>query len=256
MKEQKGAKRRVRLERFAPFIAFVIIYLLLEAAVALFRIPETVLPTPTAIFHRLFTTFSTELGYHMWVTFQTVIIGMVIGTPLGILIGSFVSQSISAEHVLYPYIIVLVTMPMVAILPIILTWVGFGPMARIIVIICQVCPIVTLNSLTGFRSVSREKLNLSASVGATKFQTFTRVIFPNALPYVFTGLRLGGIFATTTTIAAELVSSSEGLGNRVVYYSRIVEPESAYSCIILIAVIGVCFYSLLSFIERKVVVWT
>lgn len=255
-KELSIKKRRFDVTELAPVFAFFIIFFALEAAVYLFHIPETILPAPSAIIYRLVTTFVPELAYHMWATFKTVGIGMVIGAPLGILVGSFVSQSKNAEAVLYPYIIILVTMPMVAILPIILTWVGFGPTARVIVIICQVIPIVTLNSLTGFMSISQEKRNLGASIGASKLQTFGKIIFPNALPYVFTGLRLGGIFATTTTIAAELVASSEGLGNRVIYYSRIVEPESAYSCIILIAVIGVALYMTLTAIEKKVVVWT
>ena len=157
----------------------------------------------------------------------------------------------SGERVLYPYVVAIVTIPMVAMLPILMFWTGFGMTARVVVVICQVVPIVTLQSLTGFSGVEKKKVNLGLSVGASKLTRFVKIVFPNALPYVFTGMRLGSIFATTATISAELISSSEGLGNRVIYFSKLVATESTFACILLIAAIGVTWFLLLSYIEKK-----
>lgn len=255
MKEKKQGKNWGIWNKMAPVLTFVIIFIIWEGGIRLFHVSRTILPPITAIVHTLVTTFASELALHAWCTLRAVLLGMAIGVPCGILLASVVSQLKIVERVISPYIIILVTMPMVALLPIILTWIGFGEKARIIVVICQVIPIVTLNSITGFNSIEREKINLGKSVGASRFKIFTKIIFPNAWPYVFTGMRLGSIFATTATISAELVSSSEGLGNRVIYYSKIVATESTFSCIFLIAIIGVSFFTILTAIEKRVVVW-
>lgn len=252
---QVSKKRAFRWSDLAPVVAFIILFALWDGLVRLLHVPRTILPPLSSILATLVTTFLPELLPHMWATLRIVLVGMVIGAPGGILVASLVSQFKTVERIIYPYIIVVVTMPMVALLPIILTWFGFGPISNIVVVICQVIPIVTLNSITGFNSIERSRIDLGRSIGATRLQIFTKTIFPNALPYVFTGLRLGGIFATTATISAELVSSSEGLGNRVIYFSRIVQTESSYSCIFLIAIIGVSLFNIITAVEKKVVVW-
>ena len=213
------------------------------------------MPSLITIAKTLVGNFGTVLLPHLLYTLRTVLTGMIIAVPLGILAGAVVSQIKVIQRVLYPYIVALVTIPMVAILPILMFWVGFGMRARIIVVICQVLPIVTLQSLTGFSSVETKKVQLGLSVGASKLTRFIKIVFPNALPYVFTGMRLGSIFATTATISAELVSSSEGLGNRVIYFSKIVSTDYTFSCILLIALIGVALYTILTLIEKKIVIW-
>ncbi|MEA5003475.1 MAG: ABC transporter permease [Christensenella sp.] len=239
----------------APYITFVIIFIAWDGAVYLFNIPDSILPPLSSILYTLVSTFIPVLGHHMLVTLSTILTGMIIGAPLGILIASLVSQMKIVEAILKPYIIILVTLPMVVLLPILMMWFGFGSTATNLVVICQTAPIVALNSITGFNSVERSKVQLGESMGANRLQIFGKIVFPNALPYVFTGLRLGGIFATTATISAELVSSTEGLGNRVIYFSKMVQMESAWACILLIAVIGVTLFGILTFIENKIVVW-
>lgn len=248
-------KKRHLSTSFAPLVTLAIIFVAWEGSIRLFNIPSSILPSLIQIFKTLILNFGETFAHHLWSTFRTVLIGMVIGVPIGILIGALVSQIDSVQRVMYPYIVALVTIPMVAILPILMFWVGFGMTARVIVVICQVIPIVTLQSLTGFASIEKNKVNLGVSVGASKFTRFVKIVFPNALPYVFTGMRLGSIFATTATISAELVSSSEGLGNRVIYFSKIVATDYTFACILLIAAIGVIIFSLLSFVEKKIVVW-
>ncbi len=240
---------------YAPIVALILIFAIWEGSIRIFNVPQSVLPSLFLILKTLITKFTTVFGIHLWYTFRTVLIGMLVGVPIGIIIGSIVSQISWVGRITYPYIIALVTIPMVAILPILMFWVGFGMPARVIVVICQVVPIVTLQSLTGFNTIERNKVNLGLSVGASTFTRFIKIVFPNALPYVFTGMRLGSIFATTATISAELVSSSEGLGNRVTYFSKIVATDYTFSCIFLIAAIGVTVYTIISVLEKKITVW-
>jgi len=247
--------QKFRLDRFGVLIALGMIFAVWQGMVYLFHIPSNVLPPLTSVIYELVVRFTGELWPQMWETLRVALVGLGIGAPCGILVASLISQFPTAEKVTYPYIIAMVTLPMVALLPIVLTWTGFGITARIIVVIFQVIPIVTLNSITGFRKIETAKIQLGQAVGATKFQIFVKTIFPNALPYVFTGLRLGTIFSLTTTISAELVASNAGLGNRVTYYARMMLTESSFACIILIAAIGVSVFMALTAIEKKIVVW-
>lgn len=254
-KEIKLKKRKFHPSQLGFLFAIVLVFVVWEAVVFIFRIPDTLLPSMTSIIKRLFSVFREQLAPHMWATFKIVLIGMGIGAPCGILLASVISQFKTLEKMIYPYVVALVTVPMVAILPIVYVWVGFGALGNIIVVICQVIPIVTLNAITGFTSIERAKVQLGEAVGATKLQIFVKTVFPNALPYVFTGIRLGSIFATTTTISSELIASSEGLGNRVVYYARYLSMDTVFSCIILIAVIGLLLFQIFVWIERRIVVW-
>lgn len=255
MTEKSLNTRKMLISRLAPWITLVLIVIIWEGSILLFNIPSSTFPSLFKIVTTLVKNFGDVFGPHLWATFSTVLIGMLIGVPTGIILGSIVSQFGAVQRVLYPYVVALVTIPMVALLPILMIWIGFGTTARVVVVICQVVPIVTLQSLTGFSSIERNKVNLGYSVGASRFTRFVKIVFPNALPYVFTGMRLGSIFATTATVAAELVSSTEGLGNRVIYFSKLVATDSTFACILLIAAMGVIWYAVLSFIEKKIVIW-
>jgi ABC-type nitrate/sulfonate/bicarbonate transport system permease component len=103
--------------------------------------------------------------------------------------------------------------------------------------------------------VEQSKLELARSMGATKFQTFIKIIFPNAMPQVFTGIKLGCIFSTIGSITADFVYGMQGLGFKVQQATKYVMTEVVYGSIILIAIIGFVLYKIVAIIEKKVIVW-
>jgi NitT/TauT family transport system permease protein len=181
--------------------------------------------------------------------------GFLIGVPLGIGFAAVLSQYQIIEKAFKPYVIFLVTTPMLTLVPLFMMWLGFGSRARILVVILQTIPIVTLNSITGFSSVEKFKLDLARSLGATKRQTFFKIVFPNAMPQVFTGIKLGGIFATIAALGAQFAGAKNGFGNRIIYFSRLIETEISFACIVLVALIGITLFTVISRIERSVVNW-
>jgi ABC-type nitrate/sulfonate/bicarbonate transport system permease component len=90
----------------------------------------------------------------------------------------------------------------------------------VIVVIIQATPIITLNTLNGFTNIEGEKLELAKSVGASKLQTFIKIIFMNAMPQVFTGIKLGCIFSTIGAISADFVAGTVGLCSRNVHLTK------------------------------------
>jgi ABC-type nitrate/sulfonate/bicarbonate transport system permease component len=239
----------------APVITFIIIFGGLELIVRGFNISRQILPAPSAIVVALVNNFFSDLGEHFLLTIFEILTGFVVGVPLGIAFAALLSQNKLLLKAFSPYVIFLVTTPMLTLVPLFMMWLGFGGKARILVVILQTIPIVTLNSITGFNSVEKFKLNLARSLGATKNQTFFKVIFPNAMPQVFTGIKLGAIFATIAALGAQFAGARNGLGNRIIYYSRLIQTETAFASIVLVAIIGISMYMIISRVERHVVKW-
>ncbi|MEI7616137.1 MAG: ABC transporter permease subunit [Actinomycetota bacterium] len=239
----------------APFIVLVVIVCVLELLVRLLKISPTVLPTPSSIAVALFVNFRQDILPHLLWTLRIIGLGLVIGIPVGLLLAAIFSQFDILIAATTPLILILVTTPLITIVPLFMLWVGFNPGLRFIIIVIQVVPIVLLNTLSGFLKVPKKYIELSKGYGATKFQTFMKVIFPNALPQVFTGIKLGCIFSTIATISTEFVGGNIGLGYRVVYFSSMLETELVYAVIICIGLVGFILYQLASMLERRIVTW-
>mgnify|MGYP001791743216 CR=1 FL=1 len=244
-----------RMVVLAPIAVLAILLLGLELIVYVFKIPRQVLPSPHAILLALYTNFASAILSHLMITLYVILAGFVIGVPVGIFLAALLSQYKIVEKAFSPYVILLVTTPMITLVPLFMMWFGFGINVRVFVVILQTVPIVILNSITGFNTVDSSKIELADSMGATRIQKFVKIIFPNALPQVFTGIKLGGIFATIAAITAGFSGAKSGLGNRVLYFSKFIETEIAFACIILIALIGISLYMLISQVESRVIVW-
>jgi len=243
------------LKLIAPIFVFLMLFGGLEIIVNIFDISRRILPPPSNIIYVLLTRFRGALFLHFTQTLKVIIIGFFVGVPTGIILAAIVSQFKIIERAFSPYVIMLVTTPFITLVPIFMLWLGFGIRVRIMAVILQTIPIVMLNSISGFNKIEQVKLDLMNSLGSTKIQKFLKVIFPNALPQVFTGIKLGGIFATIAAVSAEFAGARDGLGNRIIYYSGFVETELAYSCILLIAMIGITLYFLIASVEKRIIKW-
>ena len=242
------------LNILAPLIVLVILIAALEFFTRAFGISRFVLPPPTDIIAQTISNFP-EIWPHFLFSLKIVAIGFVISVPLGMFIAALFSQYEILVKAISPVIIWLVITPMITLIPLIMLWLGTDPNLRVIVVIIQATPIITLNTLNGFTNIESEKLELAKSVGASKMQTFIKIIFMNAMPQVFTGIKLGCIFSTIGAISADFVAGTVGLGSRIVQYTKYNSIELSYGCIIIIALIGICLFSIVELIERRIVLW-
>jgi NitT/TauT family transport system permease protein len=225
-----------------------------QIAVRAFHVPTYVLPAPSEIGKALVNNMPTLLP-HLMVTLKDLLTGYFIGATIGIVLAAFVTQLPFLEKIITPYILILVTTPMMALVPLLILKFGFGATPRIIAVCLSVGPMVMINSATGFRRTDSAKLALARSYGASTFQIFSKVRFPLALPMIVTGLMVGGIFGLMTAIGAEMVGGGEGLGNRLVYYSSLARMDSFFSVMVLVAVLGISLYVLFYFIGKKWASW-
>ena len=239
----------------APLLVLAVIVTVCELIATYTDISPYILPKPSDILIGTIAKFGSDIASHFFFTLRTILIGFAAATIGGMLLAAIFSQFGIVTKAVSPVIIWLVITPMITLVPLLVLWLGYDPNLRVWVVIVQAMPIITLNTLNGFTTVEREKLELAKSVGASRFQRFTKIIFMNAMPQVFTGIKLGCIFATIAALSADFVSGNCGMGFRITQYTKYNLTYLAYGCILLIALIGLTTYSIVSAVERRVVLW-
>src|SRR5215203_780390 len=232
---------RSRLEIGVIVLVAVVMIGGAELAIRGFGIPEYVLPAPSAIVGALISDFGL-FWPHLLITLKELLLGYVIGASLGIIMAAIITQVPFVEKIVTPYIILMVTTPMIALVPLLILKFGFGSTPRIIAVILAVGPLVMINSATGFRRADALKLALARSYGASTLQLFTKIRFPMALPMILVGLMVGGIFGLITAVGAEMVGGKNGLGNRLAYFSSLIQMPNFFATIVLLALIGIAIY--------------
>jgi len=248
-------ERKKKVYYIAPLVLLAVVIALVEFIVVAFDISRTVLPAPHAIFSHMVRNFERDILSHMLFTLRVILTGYFVAIPLGMLIAAISSQFNILIKAITPLNILLVVTPMITLVPLLMLWMGFDARVRIIVVILQATPIIAINTLTGFSRTEAMKLELMRSMGASRLQTFFKVVFPNALPQVFTGLKLGCIFSTIAAMSADLAAGREGLGSRIQMYSGLIMTEMAFGTILIVALIGIILFQLVVLIEKRVIVW-
>jgi NitT/TauT family transport system permease protein len=225
-----------------------------ELLIRVSQTPSYIVPLPSAVFSALVSGMPLMLP-HIATTLQELLIGYVIGSLIGILLAGVITQFPFIEKVITPYVIVLVTTPMLALVPLLVLRLGFGLEPRIVAVALAVGPMVMINSATGFRRTDLGKIALARSYGASTLQIFRTIRFPIALPMIIVGLMVGGIFGLLTAIGAEMLGGQSGLGTRLVYYSSLARMENFFATILIIAFIGIVMYVIFFFIGKRWASW-
>jgi NitT/TauT family transport system permease protein len=225
-----------------------------ELLLRAFHVPQYILPTPSRIAMALVTDFR-FIFPHMMVTLTELVSGFAIGASIGFVLAAVITQFPFVEKVITPYILLLVTTPMLALVPLLILRFGFGMEPRIIAVALAVGPMVMINAATGFRRTDLAKIALARSFGANTMQIFLKIRIPMAMPMIIVGLMVGSIFGLLTAVGAEMVGGAEGLGNRLAYYSSLIRMPQFFAVILILALIGISIYVLFYWIGKKWASW-
>ena len=205
---------------------------------------------------RIYKTFITLLGTgtlwsHVGVTLYETIIGFLIATALGTLIATILWWNEKVRNILEPYIIILNSLPKVALGPIIILWVGAGTKAIITMCVLICIVITTISMLNAFLSCDKDKILLMKSMHANKFQVFYKLILPNALPEFISVLKINVGMSWVGTIMGEYLSSSAGLGYLIVYGSQVFKIDLVMTSTVLLCLLAGLMYGIICIIEKR-----
>ncbi len=221
--------------------------------------PEYVIPRPISVVRALTTNFGLQYGHHLWVTLQEFLMGTAIGSSIGLVLAAVITQKPFVEKVVAPYIIILVTTPMVALVPFlrvsIIKGLTIWPIVAAVALASG--PMVLINAATGFRRTDLAKIALARSYGASTFQIFRKIRFPLALPMIIVGYMVGSIFGLLTAVGGEMVAASEkgGLGHQLMFFSSLIRMPEFGAVIVLIAALGVSIYVVFYSVGKRWASW-
>ncbi len=244
--------KRTKWEIAAIIAVAVIIIGSVEVSLRVFEVPQFVMPPPSAI--ALVTDFR-FIGPHLFHTLVELFVGYAFGASIGLLLAALITQIPFAEKIIAPYILMMVTTPMLALVPLLILRFGFGYEPRIIAVALASGPMVMINAATGFRRVDLAKIALARSFGANTLQIFMKIRVPIALPMVIVGLMIGAIFGLLTAVGAEMVGGGFGLGNRLTTFSATIQMPQFFAVIVILSTMGILIYVTFFLIGKKWAGW-
>jgi NitT/TauT family transport system permease protein len=188
-------------------------------------------------------------------TWSEAVSGFVSGALLGFLLGALFAHSRLLERGLLPYVVASQTIPILAIAPMVVIWLGAGPSAVAVIAAYLTFFPVTINTLRGLTSPQPVALELMQSYAASKWTTMWKLRFPAALPYIFTALKVSATASVVGAIIGELPSGiRNGLGRSILdfnqYYTS--DPAKLWAAIFIAALVGIASFIVVSFIEYLV----
>jgi len=186
---------------------------------------------------------------------QEIIGGYVLGAALGIGLGIAISQYPLLDDVLYPYIVALNSVPKVAVSPLIVLWFGLGFQSKIVIAALVAFFPLLVNVSLGLRSADPEQIDLMRSLTASRWQVFTMVQLPSALPSIFAGLEVAIVLSVVGAIVGEFVGAKEGLGYFIQLSNALVDTAGMFAAFILLALMGWLLNQVVKLVARKVAFW-
>ncbi len=238
----------------APLLLLLLFLGAWEIAVHWFDVKPFILPAPSQVFVTFVDNFS-MLMWHGAVTFSEIVLGLLLGGLGGILLAVVVFYSPLLDKALYPLIIGSQMIPVFAIAPILIVWMGYGLWPKVTVAaLISFFPLV-VNVSDGLREPTDEAVDLFRSLGATRRQIFWKLRLPASLPTLFSGLKVSATLAVVGATIGEWVGSHQGLGYLMLQSNARLRMSLVFAAIVMLAILGLLLFGAIRIIERRVVHW-
>jgi ABC-type nitrate/sulfonate/bicarbonate transport system permease component len=226
-----------------------------ELSVRLLDIPAFLLPGPVAVAGAFWASRGLLLG-HAAPTMIEALIGFLCAAVAGVLSGLLINRSPLAERSLYPWLVVSQTLPIIALAPILVTWFGYGPAPKMMVVTLFCFFPITVATVDGLRAIDPDLIRLMRSFGTNRRRIFLMVEVPGVLPFLFGGVRLAVTYSVIGAVIGEWVGSSKGLGFLMIQDKAQFEIPRLFAEIALLSVMGVFLFLLVAFAQRLLAPWT
>lgn len=256
--EEADADARARIRRpIAHLGLFLGLVILWEVTARIGWLNPLILPAPTRILNSfwLIAVANGNLWGNLWITMWEVLVGFAVGSVVGIVLAVIIGMSPLMMRFLKPYVIIIETTPRIALAPLIIAALGFGWTSKITIItlVCFFAPF--MNTLAGILSTDSEKTDMFRSLGATRLQTFNRLIMPEASPMIMAGLRLAMAAALSGALVAEFISANSGMGVMLRSYANALNMASAFATLLTLTFVGFVLFRGMEALERVLVFW-
>lgn len=224
-----------------------------EALTALGALDSFITSSPSRMAVKLTELFQTgDLLYHMGVTLAETVISFLLATAMGVAAAIALWWCESARKILEPHLVILNSLPKIALGPVIIIWVGAGTSAIIVMALLISLIITIINSLQAFLSVEEGKLRLFATMKASKTQTLFKLILPSAIPDLMAVLKVNVGLSWVGTIMGEYLVSKAGLGYLIIYGGTIFDLDIVMTATVVLCVLAALMYYAVVLTEKAI----
>lgn len=253
-----GKRKRgiIMRDRLIGMCSIVIVLVMWQLIVDLHLVQRFLLSSPTGIAVALYDLFVKQNFLHqVLISAYQFAIGYAGAVIIGVVVGLMMGWFRSVRAALQPIVSAIYSTPTVALIPLFVVWFGVGNDSKIFMVMLAALFPVLLNTVAGTMAAPKELLEMSASFGATRLDTFRTILLPSAVPFIMTGLRLAVGVGVILTIVGEMLAGTDGIGYVIQNAGQTFDTREIFAGVIVVAVAATILIALLRRIERHFDAW-
>ena len=254
--KQSSWWKKHQLEILALPAGIILMLGLWELVVRVGNYPAFILPAPATVFGELAKIAANgTLWHHMLATLVEVLGGLTAGLIAATVLGYILAKSAFLERLAGPYIVASQSVPAIAIAPLLVIWFGSGKLSKILICALIVFFPILINTIVGIRSVDPGLKTLMRSLRASRWQTFTMLEIPAAMPVLLGGLKIGVTLSVIGAVVGEFVGADRGLGYLIYLSKGLFNTPLMFAALIALASISLILYLIVSGLEHWLLAW-
>ena len=244
----------MRRSTLFPLALFLAVLAAWEVFCRLGGIPDFILPPPTRIF-RVALGDAAMLLPHAGITLVEILAGIGLALIVAIPLAVGMHAQPAVERALAPFLIASQAVPVFALAPLLVVWLGYGLASKVLMAGVIIFFPITVSLLEGFKSCDQNYRNLFELMGASPLQALRKLYWPWALPYFFSGLKVGVSVATIGAVIGEWVGAQQDLGYLMIQANARLNVDMVFAAILWLSAMGLSLWIFVGFLERKVISW-
>ena len=237
-----------------PFWLLLVLLVLWDLLVRLFKIPAYLIPPPMAVIKQLGADWSMLLQQSLPTLYAT-LGGFVASALIGVPIAMWIAYSRTVESFVYPLLVFSQSIPKVAVAPLFVVWFGFGIVPKVIAAFLLGFFPVVVSTVQGFKSVEPDVIDLARSMGAGPMKIFLKFRLPQALPAIFSGLKVSVTLAVVGAVVGEFVGSNSGLDFVLQRATGTFDLPLMFAALVVLSMMGVILFLIVELVERWLMPW-
>jgi ABC-type nitrate/sulfonate/bicarbonate transport system permease component len=238
------------------WLAFAVVILLWQAASQAGLIDPLFLPSPLQIVDALRALVTSgELARHFAASLTRIGIGWLLGAAVGVAVGTLIGLFSVWRSAGLPFISALFPIPKIALLPLLILWLGIGETSKVATIALGVFFPMAISTYAGVDSVPRNLIRMAQSFDVPFWRIVANVILPGMLPSVLAGCRISASIALILMVAAEMIGANEGIGTLVLTAGNLMQTDKLMAGIVAISILGLAIGAAITWLERRLLGW-
>lgn len=247
-------RQRFLKSGWQSLVAILIFVLLWEISVRIFAVEEWLLPAPSVIVLELFTVWPTFYP-HLISTLILTMIGFTIGASVGLIVAMILHLSNRMRKTFYPFLILSQNIPIIVLAPLLVIWFGFGSMPKLIIITMACFFPIAISTLSGLQQTNRDLTFYMQMMGASKSQMFWKLELPDAVPTIFSGLKIAATYSVMAAVVSEWLGAQKGIGVFMTLATSSYKTSRVFVAIIITMLLSLVFFGMILLLEKLFKRW-